>query len=81
MGTVTITNHPLIQHKLSILRDKSTGTNEFRFSAGFHPYLRVAERDAVRVEVWSRLFDRLEAACDACDAVGDTMADIVLKNV
>ena len=30
MGTVTITNHPLIQHKLSILRDKSTGTNEFR---------------------------------------------------
>lgn len=37
--------------------------------------------DAVRVEVWSRLFDRLEAACDACDAVSDTMADIVLKNV
>ncbi len=30
MGTVTITNHPLIQHKLSILRDKSTGTKEFR---------------------------------------------------
>ena len=28
----------------------NTGTNEFRFSAGFHPYLRVAERDAVRVE-------------------------------
>ena len=30
MGTVTITNHPLIQHKLSILRDKNTGTREFR---------------------------------------------------
>ena len=30
MGTVTITNHPLIQHKLSILRDKNTGTNEVR---------------------------------------------------
>ena len=30
MGTVTITNHPLIQHKLSILRDVSTGTQEFR---------------------------------------------------
>lgn len=28
----------------------NTGTNAFRFSAGFHPYLRVAERDAVRVE-------------------------------
>ena len=30
MGTVTITNHPLIQHKLSILRDKNTGSKEFR---------------------------------------------------
>jgi len=30
MSTVTITNHPLIQHKLSILRDVSTGTQEFR---------------------------------------------------
>ena len=30
MSNVTITNHPLIQHKISILRDKRTGTNEFR---------------------------------------------------
>lgn len=30
MSTLTITNHPLIQHKLSILRDKNTGTQEFR---------------------------------------------------
>lgn len=27
---VTILTHPLIQHKISILRNKSTGTNEFR---------------------------------------------------
>lgn len=27
---VTIFNHPLIQHKISVMRDKSTGTNEFR---------------------------------------------------
>lgn len=27
---VTIFSHPLIQHKISILRDKKTGTNEFR---------------------------------------------------
>lgn len=27
---LTITNHPLIQHKLSILRDKNTGSKEFR---------------------------------------------------
>lgn len=30
MENVTILNHPLIQHKISILRDKRTGTNEFR---------------------------------------------------
>ena len=27
---VTILSHPLLQHKISILRDKNTGTNEFR---------------------------------------------------
>lgn len=37
--------------------------------------------DAVRVEVWSRLFDRLEATCDACEIVADTMSTIMLKNV
>ncbi len=30
MENVTILNHPLIQHKISRLRDKNTGTNEFR---------------------------------------------------
>lgn len=30
MGNVTIMDHPLIQHKISRLRDKTTGTNEFR---------------------------------------------------
>ena len=30
MATVHVFDHPLIQHKLSILRDKSTGTKEFR---------------------------------------------------
>lgn len=30
MENVTIMNHPLIQHKISRLRDKTTGTNEFR---------------------------------------------------
>ena len=42
---------------------------------------RVDVDNAVRVEVWSRLFDRFEATCDACEAVADTMANIVLKNV
>ena len=30
MENVTIFDHPLIQHKISILRNKNTGTNEFR---------------------------------------------------
>ena len=30
----TILNHPLINHKLSILRDKKTGTKEFREIVG-----------------------------------------------
>ena len=37
--------------------------------------------NAVRMEVWSRLFDRLEATCDAVETVADTMANIMLKNV
>ena len=30
MGKVVITNHPLIQHKLTLMRDKNTGSKEFR---------------------------------------------------
>lgn len=30
MSKVTVLEHPLIKHKLSIIRDKNTGTNEFR---------------------------------------------------
>ena len=30
MGNVTVVSHPLIQHKLSILRDKNTSSKDFR---------------------------------------------------
>ena len=30
MSNVFILDHPLIQHKISRLRDENTGTNEFR---------------------------------------------------
>jgi len=30
MENVTILDHPLLQHKITMLRDKNTGTNEFR---------------------------------------------------
>ena len=31
---ITIFEHPLIKHKISLLRDKNTGTNEFRKIVG-----------------------------------------------
>ena len=34
MGSVHVLDHPLIQHKLSILRDERTGVKEFRESVG-----------------------------------------------
>ena len=30
MATVTVLDHPLIHHKLAIMRNKNTGTREFR---------------------------------------------------
>ena len=34
MGKLTVLNHPLIQHKLTIIRRKDTGSNEFRRIVG-----------------------------------------------
>lgn len=34
LENVRILTHPLIQHKISRLRDKTTGTNEFRKLVG-----------------------------------------------
>ncbi len=34
MGKVQVLEHPLLQHKLSILRDKTTGVKEFREAVG-----------------------------------------------
>ena len=30
MSKVIVTDHPLIQHKLTIMRDKETGSKDFR---------------------------------------------------
>lgn len=30
MGKLVVIDHPLVQHKISLLRDKHTGTKEFR---------------------------------------------------
>lgn len=34
MGKIQVLNHPLLDHKLSILRDKNTGVKEFREAVG-----------------------------------------------
>ena len=30
MGNVNIINHPLVKHKITLMRDEKTGTREFR---------------------------------------------------
>jgi len=30
MGRLVVIDHPLIQHKVSLIRDKQTGTKDFR---------------------------------------------------
>ena len=37
--------------------------------------------NAVRVQVWTQLFDRMEDCCDACEHAADTMNSIMLRNV
>ena len=37
--------------------------------------------DPMRVVTWSRIFDRMEKCCDACEHIADTMGGILLKNV
>lgn len=43
--------------------------------------LHVNEKDKpMRVMIWSKIFDRMEKCCDACEHVADTMATVLLKN-
>ena len=55
MENVHVLNHPLIQHKLAILRDKNTGTKEFRALineiAGLMCYEATRNLPTVEVEV------------------------------
>lgn len=37
--------------------------------------------DPMLVAAWSRIFDRMEKCCDACEHVADTMGTVVLKNM
>ena len=45
---VTYFNHPLIQHKISILRKKETGTNEFRHLVEEIAMLEGFKRSSIR---------------------------------
>jgi len=37
MNNVSVMDHPLIQHKISLLRDKNTQTKEFRELVSEYP--------------------------------------------
>jgi uracil phosphoribosyltransferase len=43
MNNVTVVSHPLIDHSLTILRDKNTGTEEFRKHAGIVSKILILE--------------------------------------
>lgn len=44
--------------------------------------LHTEEREQVmRVMVWSRIYERMEKCCDACEHAADIMSTILLKNV
>ncbi len=65
MGKFTVLNHPLIQHKLTIIRRKETGSNEFRRIVGEIAGLMTYEitRDLPLKDVklkrrWARRFKR-----------------------
>ena len=50
-----VLNHPLIQHKLSIIREKKTGTKEFREIIGeiatFLCYEAMSDADLKEIEI------------------------------
>ena len=64
MENVTYIDHPLVQHKISMLRKKTTGTNEFRTLVeeiatlmGYEA-LRDLPLEDVEVEIPRRLLQR-----------------------
>jgi hypothetical protein len=63
---IHIMSHPLISHKLAILRDERTGTQEFR-----KKYDRMLVFDPVeRTPRWEELYCEVEEECDR--QLGDT---------
>lgn len=36
MGNVNIINHPLVKHKITLMRDEKTGTGEIKYTTSHH---------------------------------------------
>lgn len=36
--------------------------------------------DAVHIDAWARMFDRMEECCDACEDVSEVVEDVMMKN-
>ena len=41
----------------------------------------VENDDIMHVLVWSRIYERMEKCCDACEHAADIMSTILLKNL
>ena len=54
---VTILNHPLLKHKISRLRDETTGTNEFRALIEEIAMLMDKEEFNEFCEIWKDVHD------------------------
>ena len=68
MDNVVVFEHPLIQHKISLLRDKNTGTNEFR---------QLVDEIAM-LEGFEALSDLpVEVVCDPMLATGGSAVDAI----
>lgn len=59
MENVTYIDHPLVQHKISMLRKKTTGTNEFRTLV--EEIATLMGYEALRDSLWRTLRSRLQS--------------------
>ena len=64
MGKVQILDHPLLQHKLSILRDEKTGVKDFREIVSEIATLMCYEATLLNCDAYQRYIS------DACEPPG-----------
>ena len=66
MGTVHVLEHPLLQHKLSILRDEKTGVKIFRELVGEMAMLMCYAVSYTHLDVYKRQVTTPAQAMEGC---------------